>query len=219
MSRNESFRQTLDRTKTSFLNLFAKNDQRRWDHSYAEGHWTFLDSIEQCPRHYVIAGMLRSLRSSGARVLDVGCGTGALVPHLPGNVARYVGIDLSSEAIRICRAKTGTADSQTFVATSFDDYAPREYFDVIVFNEMLYYYPTRQIPEVVSRARRLLDDGAGTIIVSVHNRSLKRHSVWRRLQACMDSAETVEAADLGTGNSWRVKRYEVDGPSPEPAGP
>ncbi len=209
MSRNGSLRQSLRKTRASFLNLFGKNDKRRWDRSYAEGHWTFLDSAEQRPRHHVIGGMLRTLSAEGASVLDVGCGTGALVPHLPDNVARYVGIDLSSEAIRICREKEDSSGSRTFMATSFDDYVPSERFDAVVFNEMLYYYPVRRVPEVLARARALLRTGSGTIIVSIHNKSLKRYHVWNRMRRWMTSAETVEAMDPLTGNSWRIKRYAV----------
>ena len=209
MSRDDSVRQTFRRTTASFLNLFGTNDGRRWNNSYAEGHWTFLDSVHQRPRHYVIAGMLRARGSHAASVLDVGCGTGALVPNLPGNVSRYVGIDISSEAIRICRKQHAPSAGRSFVASGFDDYECRESFQAIVFNEMLYYYPTRQIPRVIARARHLLKGGAGTIIVSVHDRSLKRRPVWRELRTCMSPAESMGAVDPETGNSWRVELYDV----------
>jgi 2-polyprenyl-3-methyl-5-hydroxy-6-metoxy-1,4-benzoquinol methylase len=209
VSRNDSARQAVRRTAASFLNLFGQNDGRRWDRSYAEGHWTFLDSAQQRPRHYVIAGMLRARGSHAASVLDVGCGTGALVPHLPGNVTRYVGIDISGEAIRICREQYASSAHRAFEASGFDDYECREDFQAIVFNEMLYYYPTRQIPGVIARARHLLKGGAGAIIVSVHDRSLKRRPVWRKLRTCMSPAESMGAVDPETGNSWRVELYDL----------
>jgi 2-polyprenyl-3-methyl-5-hydroxy-6-metoxy-1,4-benzoquinol methylase len=202
-------RRTVRRTAASFLNLFGANDGRRWDRSYAEGHWSFLDSVQQRPRHYVIAGMLRARGSHAASVLDVGCGTGALVPHLPGNVSRYVGIDISGEAIRICRKHHVPFAGRTFEASGFDDYKCREGFQAIVFNEMLYYYPTRQIPRVIARACHLLKGEAGAIIVSVHDRSLKRRHVWRKLRTCMSPAESMGAVDSETGNSWRVELYDV----------
>jgi 2-polyprenyl-3-methyl-5-hydroxy-6-metoxy-1,4-benzoquinol methylase len=209
VSREDSARQAVRRTAASFLNLFGHNDGRRWDRSYSEGHWTFLDSLQQRPRHYVIAGMLRARGGHAASVLDVGCGTGALVPHLPRNVSRYVGIDISSEAIRICREHYAPSAGLTFEASGFDDYKCRDGFEAIVFNEMLYYYPTRRIPGVISRACNLLKDGAGAIIVSVHDRSLKRRPVWRKLRTCMSPAESMGALDPETGNSWRVELYDV----------
>ena len=209
MSQQESLSRRWRRTRASFLNLFAGSDARRWDESFAEGHWAFLDSVVQRPRHYAIAGMLRAAGASATSVLDVGCGTGALVPHLPTNVTRYVGIDISAEAVGVCRNKNLLGTGRTFQATSFDDYVPQEPFQVIVFNEMLYYYPLRRIAEVVSRATTLLIEGSGTIIVSVHNRSLKRYHVWKRLAACMVPAESVEAKSLDAGLSWKVKRYVV----------
>lgn len=211
MSGDDSFGQTLRKTGASLLNLFWRNDKRRWDQSYAEGHWTFLDAAEQSPRHRVIAGMLGIRGSAASSVLDVGCGTGALMSHLPDNVERYVGIDLSSEAIRICREKRHGPRDRTFEATSFDDYDPGERFRVIVFNEMLYYYPVRRIPAVLARACRLLTPGAGTVIVSVHHRSLKRRAVWRRVHTWKRPVQRVEAVDPDTGMSWRIEQYDVLG--------
>ena len=153
MEQGTSLKQSLSRTGLSFLNLFWKNDGGRWDRSYAAGHWDFLDSLQQCPRHYVIAGMLRALGADASRVLDVGCGTGALVPHLPGNVSRYVGIDISSEAIRLCREKHADGAHRSFEASAFEGFECRETFQVIVFNEMLYYLPLPAIPDAVSRER------------------------------------------------------------------
>jgi 2-polyprenyl-3-methyl-5-hydroxy-6-metoxy-1,4-benzoquinol methylase len=202
-------RQTFRRTTASFLNLFGRNDGSRWDRSYAEGHWSFLDSVQQRARHYVIAGMLRARGSDACSVLDVGCGTGALLPHLPDNVSRYVGIDISGEAIRICRQKSDPARDHTFVASAFEEFTPRETFRAIVFNEMLYYYPVRQIPDVLAHARDLLKAGTGAIIVSVHGHSLKRRPLWRKLRAWMSPAERMEAVDPETGNSWRIELYDL----------
>jgi 2-polyprenyl-3-methyl-5-hydroxy-6-metoxy-1,4-benzoquinol methylase len=217
VSEGDTLTQTLRKTAASFLNLFWRNDERRWNRGYAEGHWTFLDAAEQEPRHRVIAGMLGIRGDAASSVLDVGCGTGALLCHLPDNVARYVGIDLSSEAIRICRNKRAGPADRTFDATSFDDYNTVERFGVIVFNEMLYYYPVRRIPEVLARARALLKPGNGTIIVSVHHRSLKKRAVWRRLHAWMHPAQRVEAVDPATGASWRIEQYDVLGTHPHPS--
>jgi 2-polyprenyl-3-methyl-5-hydroxy-6-metoxy-1,4-benzoquinol methylase len=206
-----SWVRTIRKTRWSFLNLFGRNEGARWDRSHADGQWTCLDSLQQCPRHYVIAGMVRVRGAQGASMLDVGCGTGALVPHLPLNVSRYVGIDISGEAIRGCREKHGHDRSRTFLTVPFEEYAPLDAFHVIVFNEMLYYYPVSRIPEVMSRARALLRCDAGTIIVSVHNRSLKRRQVWRQLHRCMSCTESTEAGSPSSGGSWRIKRYEVVG--------
>ncbi len=211
MSRGTSLLGAIRRHTTSFLNLFGRNDEARWNRSYAEGHWDFLDSLQQRPRHYVIAGMLRALGEDASRVLDVGCGTGALTAHLPGNVCDYVGLDVSSEAVRICDEKFGPSTAHTFVASAFEAYVPQEPFDVIVFNEMLYYYPVRRIPDVIGRARGLLAPG-GSIVVSVHERSLKKRPVWKRLRTTLTPAEAMRAVDEETGRTWRIERYEVGSP-------
>jgi 2-polyprenyl-3-methyl-5-hydroxy-6-metoxy-1,4-benzoquinol methylase len=209
LSGRKPFAQDVRRTAGSFLNLFWKNDKRRWDLGYAAGHWSFLDSRQQSPRHIVIADMMRARGSSAANLLDVGCGTGALVPHLPENVARYVGIDLSAEAIHVCSAKHRGSPKRSFVATPFLDYADTIPFDVVVFNEMLYYYPLRRIPAVLDHARTLLGSRGGVVIVSVHDRCPKKRGVWKTVNRCVTSTERAQACDPESGRSWRIELYEV----------
>lgn len=210
MNRSHSaYGETVRRTTASFLNLFWSNDKRRWDRGYAAGYWSFLDSNRQSPRHIVIAEMLRAQGTAAASVLDVGCGTGALLPHLPKNVARYVGLDLSSEAIRICRAKYAARRGRSFVTAPFEKYTSAEPFRVIVFNEMLYYYALRRVPGIVRRAQALLDNHLGTLIVSIHDHCPKKRRLWKRLHAFGTPVESTEAADDETGMSWRIERYET----------
>jgi 2-polyprenyl-3-methyl-5-hydroxy-6-metoxy-1,4-benzoquinol methylase len=71
-------------------------------------------------------------------LLDVGCGEGALADYLNEEQKKnYVGIDLSKEAVRIAKEKRGF----NFIQASAETYTPLpgQSFDLIVFNEMLYY--------------------------------------------------------------------------------
>ncbi len=211
MSGHAPLLQVVQRTRASFLNLFWHNDKARWDRSYQRGHWSYLDSAQQGPRHHVIGDLLRGLGDDASSVLDVGCGTGALVPYLPETVSRYVGIDISGEAVRLCRERVDTGPDVAFLATSFDEYVPVGDFRVVVFNEMLYYYPLRRISGVIDRALGLLPRRGGTIIVSIHDRSLKRRALWRRLRARLSPTKSLRAAGPGTRTSWRIEQYNVTG--------
>src|SRR3954468_973887 len=66
-------------------------------------------------------------RARVRRVLDAGCGTGAMLVWAEGDVgARAVGLDFSVDALRYCRARTragllqGDAASLPVAASSFD---------------------------------------------------------------------------------------------------
>jgi SAM-dependent methyltransferase len=55
--------------------------------------------------HADLVRYLRSIVPPGSRVLDVGCGTGAVLASL--EPSRGLGIDLSPEMVRVARAEHG----------------------------------------------------------------------------------------------------------------
>ena len=109
------------------------------DKHYADGDgpWAFLHNLAELPHYGVIAAYIKCA-SSGARVLDVGCGEGLLVPHLDRTV-HYVGIDVSVEAIKRAR-EASLVPSDSFLVTDGTKFFPDEAPDAIVFNESLYYF-------------------------------------------------------------------------------
>jgi SAM-dependent methyltransferase len=79
-------------------------------------------------RRVIVSALTRALgpRLRGARVLDVGCGTGFTLTQLPPQ-ARAVGLDCSNTALRLARRRAsgaalvrGSAYALPFAAGSFD---------------------------------------------------------------------------------------------------
>jgi len=70
----------------------------------------------------------RHVPANGARVLDVGCGTGATLASLPPGTTCF-GIDFSQDAIRFCRRRTL---SQTAVASALSLPFSDDTFDVVI---------------------------------------------------------------------------------------
>ncbi len=91
---------------------------------------------------------------TGQAVLDVGTGTGVLVPHLlraVGSTGRIVAIDLSSEMLEVARQK-GFPPSVTFLqADAHDLPLPDADFDRVICNAALPHFEdhTRSIREMV----------------------------------------------------------------------
>lgn len=106
-----------------------------WNKQFRAGSWDHLDSapIEKT-RHALIALYATHYFPEG-RILDVGCGLGTLRDFLsePQQNA-YTGLDLSDVAIGMARAKAGN-----FICGDASAFTTTETFQVIVFNEMLYY--------------------------------------------------------------------------------
>jgi 2-polyprenyl-3-methyl-5-hydroxy-6-metoxy-1,4-benzoquinol methylase len=110
----------------------------------------------------VIAGYCQFLNPA-ARVLDVGCGTGLLAQRLAQDtMSTYVGIDLSPVAIE--RARRLDLEKAEFIVGNAATFEPPQAFDLIIFNEILYYLMRPE--EHAQRYARHLVPG-GHLIVSM----------------------------------------------------
>ena len=147
-----------------------------WDNEYQRDGLARTEGDVELPRHLLVAGLARHYAPGGS-ILDVGCGTGGLTTALRACFSetslRYVGLDYSELALRQAAARCdgagAPADSNTvqFVQTDFDEYQPRDLFDVVIFSESLYYAPHPQ--RTVLRYTDALSDG-GILIVSMWRR-------------------------------------------------
>jgi SAM-dependent methyltransferase len=112
-------------------------DQDTWEALYRRGAWRFLAQLDELSRYSVICGYINYLAPRSA-ILDIGCGEGVLLDRLgPDGYGRYVGLDLSEAAISRLRSRQNQATR--FLRADAETYIPDEIFDVIVFNESLYY--------------------------------------------------------------------------------
>jgi SAM-dependent methyltransferase len=82
--------------------------------------------------HRRLASTFRHLVAPGLRVLEVGCGEGDLLAAL--SPSRGVGIDFSSEALRVAR---GRHPELTFVEADAHAFYTAEKFDVVVLSDLV----------------------------------------------------------------------------------
>jgi len=136
-----------------------------WNQQYTNNRWAYLHDIEQFPRYALIGALCDKLHPA-AKVLDIGCGEGILLSwlHL---CKQYVGIDLSGVAIEKAIARHGPDQRGRFICSSAESYchSSDEKFDIIVFNEVLYYFEDA-VEAISSYACRLVDTGYFLISVS-----------------------------------------------------
>ncbi|CAD6559874.1 Ubiquinone biosynthesis O-methyltransferase, mitochondrial [Paraburkholderia kirstenboschensis] len=110
----------------------------------------FFPLPKEVGRYSVIVGYCLHFKPA-ARVLDVGCGTGILARWLSGAaISSYLGIDLSEAAIE--KARQSNIQGAEFAVADGTAFKTSQLFDVIVFNEVLYYIRT---PEDLCQPVRL----------------------------------------------------------------
>lgn len=88
----------------------------------------------------------------GERILDLGCGDGALTARLAGAGARVVGVDASADMVRAARARGQDARVVDARALPFD-----AEFDAVFSNAALHWM--RDLPAVFAGVRRALVPG------------------------------------------------------------
>src|SRR6185369_1904542 len=104
-----------------------------WNRQYASSTWTYLASLEQVPRYSVIEGWRSRLKPAGS-VLDVGCGAGTLLTHIPRTAGViYTGVDLAQFAVDQAVTKIRDASRERFVCADLVTFEPPpdSMFDVI----------------------------------------------------------------------------------------
>jgi 2-polyprenyl-3-methyl-5-hydroxy-6-metoxy-1,4-benzoquinol methylase len=141
----------------------AVPEREKRPEAHGSGRYDRLDVGEE-GRYAVVAGHLGRLARNGrASVLDVGCGPGILQSYLSlHGYGRYLGIDFAAD--NVARASARSDDRTSFEVADATVYQPRGAYDLIVFNEVLYYFVEDSVA-CVRRYMRHLEPG-GVVVVS-----------------------------------------------------
>ncbi|MDQ5822901.1 MAG: class I SAM-dependent methyltransferase [Chloroflexota bacterium] len=168
------------------------------DAQYAAGDLDFLYSIDEIAHHMIILGYIHYARRPPS-ILDVGCGQGRLFELLKNfRFKSYLGIDVSRVAIG--RTRSLARKKARFEVANFEEWQPSKRFNMIIFNESLY-YAARPL-EVLVRYSRWLTRG-GSIIVSMW-RCSQNMAIWQDIhrEFKVANAHTVENR---RGQIWDIE--------------
>lgn len=133
--------------------------RQAFDQKYNSGHWNYFDKEDRTEIVKVIEKYARY-----GHILDMGCGTGTLASMInPDAFEYYLGVDASEEAIS--RAQRHRSKKIHFVVSDIQSYRSKGTFDIIVFEESLYYIPFCRL-RLLQRCARWLRP-KGVLVVSV----------------------------------------------------
>lgn len=144
-----------------------------WNWEFLSGQWRYLENFGDSMVCEVVTRYL-----DGGHLLDLGCGNGAVRCELPvGSVARYVGVDLSSEAIRRTAERSSVlpeldAGQLLIVGDIADPSVIAQAggpFDVVLLRESIYFVNVERLPQFLTLASERLSS-RGVIVIKIHDR-------------------------------------------------
>jgi len=147
--------------------------------------------------------------SSGARVLEVGCGTGRLLHLLNRRGAQFYGLDSSERMLRRCMEKVCASCGQVYVVQGDAEMLPFRdaSFDVTYTINVIQWLPDPR--PTIAEMYRVTRPG-GIVIVDIANRD----SLWRRTASVIrrrvppyHTFSLRDISELLRGYSYSVVRY------------
>ena len=130
---------TRDRVET----YFDRTATRTWERLTSTEQVSRIRATVREGRERMRALMLSRLPAdlTGARVLDAGCGTGAMAEELARRGAEVVGVDIAPNLIDIAtrRVDPGLAGRITFCAGDMTDPALGRFDHVVAMDSLIYY--------------------------------------------------------------------------------
>ncbi|MGH3853382.1 MAG: amino acid adenylation domain-containing protein, partial [Pseudonocardiaceae bacterium] len=166
-----------------------------WDSSYDAAPIP-LEQMRQW--RAAIVRRIRALRPE--RVLEIGVGSGLILSQLVSHCSSYWATDLSATAIGTLRRRF--SGQVTLRVQPADDVTglPTEFFDMIVLNSVVQYFPSATyLRTVLNRVLGLLKPGGAVFVGDVRNLRLRRS---------FDTA--VQLAQLGPDADASSVRHAVD---------
>lgn len=130
------------------------------------------DAVDQYPdvaaQRLILRPSIKRLLATNnpTSVLDVGCGTGVDLYNFYLEGIRTVGIDESSESIRIAKSER---PGPTYLNKSFQEYTPEDPFDLVIANV---FFPNvkdeNQLREFFEFIKKNLSEGGKLFATNVH---------------------------------------------------
>ncbi len=172
----------------------VKLTKENWDEQFSQGQWDSLASLKEAGHNAIIA-MYCHFLCVEAEILDVGCGLANITNFL--KFKYYLGIDISEVAIQKAKEKK----NGEFQCVNADDFNTDKKFDIIIFNEVLYYLDA--LGTLKKFETYLTEKGFFVISVWKHPQTMRLWDEINKIYFRLDSTE-ISHKD----NQWIIGVYK-----------
>lgn len=188
---------------TSFLNRkILRTDRSRWNYQYDKGLWDGLENMNELARFSVLAGYVHFLKPDNPSILEIGCGEGVLAQRIGRqHYGLFLGTDVADAAIEQANSRFGDQETR-FEAVDMNDFQTDAQFDVIIFNEAIYYLKP-MLDKLLFQYIPMLKPN-GLFIISMNTgRHADSDAKWAQLEKAFT---VVDSTWVKTAkNGWQVK--------------
>lgn len=184
----------------------VKQERSSWEQEYSSGKWSCLGASAEFAHYAIVAAYIQISRRP-ISLLDIGCGEGQILKHLNLDlVAQYTGVDIAQAALDQIIPKR---PQDRFICSTLENFRPDAKWDVILFNEVLYYTfdPVANIKPLETALT-----AEGRMLVSIYKK--KNPFAWnnrclRKVQRYFREAgyaveDAVEISRIDTRVTWQV---------------
>jgi len=200
-----TYEATRDRVETYFDTTATRTWERLTSDAPVSGIRATVRAGREQMRDLLIAQLPLDL--SGARLLDAGCGTGALAVELAQRGADVVGIDISPRLIDIAQKRQPNHVVGSLTLKSGDMLDPAlGRFDHIIAMDSLIYYAADDIGDILDN----LSPRVGSVIFTVAPRTPLLMAMWRmgKLFPRKDRSPTMvphTASEIAAHTSGKIR--------------
>lgn len=208
-----AYSSTRQRVETYFDSTATKTWERLTSDAPVSGIRATVRAGRDEMRTLILDSLPSDLR--GARILDAGCGTGALAFELAARGAEVIGVDISPQLVEIARKRMPEDLTRRVTFSSGDMLDPAlGHFDHIVAMDSLIYYTADDIARILGGLAPRLN---GKMIFTVAPRTPFLMAFWRlgklfpradRSPVMIPHSPATIAAKLASGRLRDIRRVK-----------